>query len=176
MQLQQAFHLKGICTQVAVNDADVLIVQTAVLEANQHESVVVVGQDVDHLVLITALTPEDKDILFLKEAQGSVHMNVYSSQNIQHSSILRNINDSILFAHSYSGCDTASSYGQGKIKTASFLNKYDHLQNVVFVFNNPKSTYDEVAASGEQFILALYKSPTTETNLNNHRFLSFTNL
>ena len=34
MQLQQAFHLEGICTQVAVDDADVLIVQTAVLEAN----------------------------------------------------------------------------------------------------------------------------------------------
>ena len=102
-------------------------------------------------------------------------MKVYSSQNLQHSSILRNINDSISFAHSFSGCDTSSSFhGQEKMKTASLLNKYDHLQNVVSVFNNSKSTHDEVAASGEQFILAFYKAPTTETNLDNHhRFLSF---
>lgn len=49
-----------VLKHTAVDDADVLIVQTGILEPNQHESVVVVGQDVDLLTLITALTPEEK--------------------------------------------------------------------------------------------------------------------
>ena len=48
-----------------------LIVQTSILEADQHKSVVVVGQDVDLLILITALVPENKDILMLKEELGN---------------------------------------------------------------------------------------------------------
>ena len=79
-----------------------------------------------------------------------------------------------MFAHAFSDCDTTSSfYGQGKMKTVSLLNKYDHLQNVVAIFNNPLSTHYEVAASGEKFILALYNAATTESHLNHHRFISF---
>ncbi|KAK7020685.1 hypothetical protein SK128_000515 [Halocaridina rubra] len=60
MHLREALHNDGTDIQTAVDNADVLIVQTAILEANQHESVVVVGQDVTLLTLITALTPEEK--------------------------------------------------------------------------------------------------------------------
>ena len=54
-QLKQIFNNEGIHTHIAEDDANVLIVQTAIQEANQHQSVIVVGQDVDLLVLITAL-------------------------------------------------------------------------------------------------------------------------
>lgn len=53
-------------------DDDVLIVQTAILEANQHESVIIVGQNVDLLTLIPALTPEERNVLLLKEEQGKI--------------------------------------------------------------------------------------------------------
>lgn len=174
MHLCEAFHKQGIETHTAVDDADVLIIQTAISEADQHESVVVVGQDVDLLTLITALTPEDKNVLMLKEAQGNIPRKVYSSQEIQQSNVLRNIKESVMFAHSFSGCDTTSSfYGQGKMKAVSLLNKYDHFQDIVAVFNNPLSTHDEVAAAGEKFILALYNAPSTERDLNHYRYISF---
>ena len=52
MHLCEAFRKEGIETHTAVDDADVLIFQTTILETNQHESAVVVGQDVDLLTLI----------------------------------------------------------------------------------------------------------------------------
>ena len=105
MQLQQRFQNEGIDTHVATDDADLLIVQSAIKKINQYESVVVVvGQDVDLLVLLVAKTPEDKDVLFLKEAQGNIQRKIYSSHDIQCFGILKNIRDSILFAHAFSGC------------------------------------------------------------------------
>ncbi|KAK3885207.1 hypothetical protein Pcinc_010551 [Petrolisthes cinctipes] len=167
MHLCEAFHKEDIETHTAVDDADVLIVQTAILEANQHASVVVVGQDVDLLTLITALTPKEKNVLMLKEAQGNIPRKVYNSQEIRQSNILHNIKESVMFAHSFSGCDTSSSfYGLGKIKIVSLLNKYDHVQDIAAVFNNLLSTHDEVAATGEKFILALYNAPSTDRDLN----------
>ena len=115
MQLCEAFLKVGIEAHTAVDDADALIVQTAIDEADRYELVVVVGQDVNLLILITALTPEDKNVLMLKEAQGNIARKVYNSQEIQKSNISRNIKESIMFAHSFIGCDTASSfYGYGK--------------------------------------------------------------
>ena len=177
MHLCEAFHTEGIPTHThthtAVHDADVLIVQTAILEANQRESVVVVGQDVDLLTLITALTPQEKDVLMLKEAQRNVPRRVYSSREIHQSKILRNIKESVMFTHSFSGCDTSSFYGQEKMKTVSLHNKYDHLQDTESPFNNPLSTHDEAAAAGQKFTLALYNAPTTERDLNHYRFIQF---
>lgn len=59
--------------------------------------------------------------------------------------------------------------GKEKIKL-SLLNKNDHLQDVVTVFNNPLPTHDEVATTGEKFILTLYNAPT-ERDLNRQRFI-----
>ena len=41
MHLRKEFHNEGIETHVALDEADVLIVQTAILAANEHESVAV---------------------------------------------------------------------------------------------------------------------------------------
>lgn len=40
------------------------IVRTAIINHNEHEEVIVVGQGVDLLVLLTTLTPPDIDIFF----------------------------------------------------------------------------------------------------------------
>lgn len=42
-------------------------------------SLIVAGQDVDFMILITALTPEEIDVLLCKEAQGNVLRKVDSS-------------------------------------------------------------------------------------------------
>ena len=47
------------------------------------------SDDVDLLTLITALTPEDKNVLLLKEAQRNVPRKVYSSREIQQPNIFQ---------------------------------------------------------------------------------------
>ncbi|GBM29914.1 hypothetical protein AVEN_111223-1 [Araneus ventricosus] len=53
----------------ATDDADVHIVKTAIENEKIKKQVVVIGQDVDLLVLPTALTPDYMDILMLKEGK-----------------------------------------------------------------------------------------------------------
>ncbi|GBM05073.1 hypothetical protein AVEN_210787-1 [Araneus ventricosus] len=65
-----ASHLENvcICTFVATDDADVHIVNTGIETYEKiKKQVVVIGQDVDILVLLIALTPDYIDILILKE-------------------------------------------------------------------------------------------------------------
>ncbi|GBM67583.1 hypothetical protein AVEN_73712-1 [Araneus ventricosus] len=40
------------------------------------------------------------------------------------------------------------------------LNKY--LQNILEIFNNPKSTYNEIESAGERFIITLYSNTKKE--------------
>ncbi|GBM79737.1 hypothetical protein AVEN_164480-1 [Araneus ventricosus] len=70
-----ASHLENvcICTFVATDDADVHIVKTGIETYEKiKKHVYVIGQDVDILVLLTALTPDYIDILMLKEGKGKV--------------------------------------------------------------------------------------------------------
>ncbi|GBM31901.1 hypothetical protein AVEN_183299-1 [Araneus ventricosus] len=91
------------------NDADVHIVKTAVETYEKiKRQVVAISQDVDLLVLLTALTPDDMDILMLKEGEGKVKDRFYSSKDLQNSNLVMDYKSSILFLHAISGCDTTS--------------------------------------------------------------------
>ncbi|CAG9761451.1 unnamed protein product [Ceutorhynchus assimilis] len=63
-QLVERLNSENINTFTALDDADLLIVKTAIDVSSRHDTVVVIGQDVDLLCLIIALTPQDRDILF----------------------------------------------------------------------------------------------------------------
>lgn len=57
----------GITTKTADEDADVLIVDTAIqLNCEVNESIVVIGNDVDLLILLVAKCPDEKSIYFYK--------------------------------------------------------------------------------------------------------------
>ncbi|GBN29050.1 hypothetical protein AVEN_248074-1 [Araneus ventricosus] len=49
---------------------------------------IVIGHDVDILVLLTALTPDYIDILMLKEGKGKVKDRFYSSKDLQNSNLV----------------------------------------------------------------------------------------
>ncbi|KMQ90383.1 hypothetical protein RF55_9871 [Lasius niger] len=175
--LVQRFKYEGIATITADDDADLLIIQTAIEKSHRHDSVVIVGQDIDLLVLLIALTPENKDIRFWREAQGNIKERKYSSRNIQLSKVLKNSKETVLFAHAFSGCDTTSAFfGKGKSQTMNLFNTRKDLEDVVAIFNNPSSTKEEIASAGERFILALYKAPRKEVSLNRQRFIFFNKL
>lgn len=60
---------KGYIIKQANDDADSVLVNEAIKRA-QSQSVVVVGQDIDLLVLLIALTPVENHIVFLKPGNG----------------------------------------------------------------------------------------------------------
>ncbi|KAI4474116.1 hypothetical protein M0804_015008 [Polistes exclamans] len=66
----------------AKNDADVLIIETAIEKFDATNTTIVVGEDVDLLVLLTARTPMDKIIYFLKPGRAQQRTEIYSSKSL----------------------------------------------------------------------------------------------
>ncbi|GBN25977.1 hypothetical protein AVEN_233846-1, partial [Araneus ventricosus] len=142
------------------DDADVHFVKTAIDTYEKiKKQVVVIGQDLDLLVLPTALTPDYMDILMLKEGKGKVKDRFYSSKNLQNCNLVIECKKSILFLHAISGCDTTSGfYGKRKLQAVQLFNHSKYLQDIPEILNNPKSTYTEIERAGERFIIALYSN------------------
>ncbi|GFY43527.1 uncharacterized protein TNIN_8611 [Trichonephila inaurata madagascariensis] len=62
-------------------DADRLIIETAVNLLS--ENTAVVSEDVDVLVLLTALSPTDREIYFLKPSKGKIPQKTYSLKSLE---------------------------------------------------------------------------------------------
>ncbi|CAH1112686.1 unnamed protein product [Psylliodes chrysocephalus] len=100
--LIEALQKNGISTLQALDDADSLIVQTALQKDSVGDLpvVVVVAEDIDILVILTALTPEHRTIYFLKAVKGNKTDQVYSSRSLDAHPFMR---DNILFLHAMNG-------------------------------------------------------------------------
>ncbi|GBM42637.1 hypothetical protein AVEN_221750-1 [Araneus ventricosus] len=124
----------------ATDDADVHIVKTAIETYEKiKKQAVVIGQDVDLLVLPTALTPDYMDILMLKEGKGKVKDRSIALKDLQNSNLVIECKKSILFLHAISGCDTTSGfYGKGKLQAVQLFNHSKYLQDIPEIFNNLK--------------------------------------
>ncbi|KAG8180661.1 hypothetical protein JTE90_025366 [Oedothorax gibbosus] len=56
-----------------------------------------------------------------------------------------------------SGCDTTSAlFCQGKVKFCSLIEKHQYLQTELQIFLNHEATSDQVAKTGEIFLIHLY--------------------
>ncbi|KAJ8880907.1 hypothetical protein PR048_017380 [Dryococelus australis] len=96
--LRSKLHENGIDTIQAPDNADLLIVRTAIEQSMEGTTkVAVIGEDMDLSVLLTAKTPADHNILLVKPDRGKVETNM--QQN--------GLNE-ILFLHAFTGCDTTS--------------------------------------------------------------------
>lgn len=161
----------GVETEQASSDADTLIVRTAIMKSFTCDKVAIVGEDVDLIVLLMALTPTEQNILFVKPSRGKVARKVYSSQQLQ----TLGMKDSILLVHAFSGCDTTSAaYRKGKLSCFKLFKKQAALQAIDDIFNSPSSSREAVAAAGNKIFLALYNAPRKQTSLNMHRYNAFT--
>ena len=49
----------------------------------ESENVVVVVEDIDVLVLLTALTPPHREMYFFKPAKGTISTKIYSNKNLK---------------------------------------------------------------------------------------------
>ncbi|KYN29871.1 hypothetical protein ALC57_00680 [Trachymyrmex cornetzi] len=149
----------NFAVEQARNDADVLIVNTALTA--RHSPAVIVSEDVDVLTLAVGLTPPEKKIYFLKLGKGNKRQTVYSTNSLDKYPFCRN---NILFLHAFSGCDTTSCfYNHGKKRIfTSFETKLSldsTFRQAVEVFKRPNQTKEAIFENGMAALLFVYKAP-----------------
>ncbi|KAF2880230.1 hypothetical protein ILUMI_25939 [Ignelater luminosus] len=106
------------------------------------------GEDVDVVVLMVALTPENKDIYLLKPGKGENKNVIYSSAAEQKRH--RSIKNHLLFLHAASGCDTTSKIrGSG---TKRPLRKEDIQQLADTFCADLESDVDPYENSGSEYL------------------------
>ena len=150
--LCERFTAANIIVKQADNDADVLIIETAIEQSNATNNSIVVGEDVDLLVLLTARTPIDKIIYFLKPGKAHQPTEIYSSKSL---SAYPKCQNRILFLHAITGCDTTSAFfRKGKTTAFKLFEKRD-LTDCAEVFQKIDSSPQDIVTNGICFLLAL---------------------
>lgn len=113
----------GIKNKIANEDADCLIVRTALEMKQPISDISIVGNDVDLLVLSIALTPVQDNICFLKDAPKKPTA-LFSTMDNKH------YHSYISFAHAFADCDTTGAfYNVRKKSIFKVLSTKEELKN-----------------------------------------------
>jgi len=154
--LSEKLTTANIFVKQANNDADVLIIETALEQSNTNKTIVV-GEDVDLLIILISRTPIDNMIYFLKPGKGQTETKIYSSQSLTSYSKCQ---AHILFLHAITGCDTTSAlYQRGKTKVFQSFEKCQDLFDCAEVFKKINSSPDIILTNEIRFFLAMYGAP-----------------
>lgn len=170
--LKNKFELAAFTVKQAEDDADVLIVNTAISLCSESifDAVFVVGEDVDLLVLLTALAPAESSIYFRKPGRGKTAERIYSASSLKYEEATKHT----LFLHAFSGCDTTSSlFNQGKTKFCTLIAKNRAVHEIIELFNQQDATPEEIAEAGVRFLVALYGGNMDKESLEEIRFQRF---
>ncbi|GBN35230.1 hypothetical protein AVEN_75858-1 [Araneus ventricosus] len=117
--LRVKFQKEGCVVKQAEEDADYLIIKSALQIEKRSQYVVVVGEDIDLLVIMAA-SINSENIFFLKPGKGKAENALYCAATLN---IAPQIRDNILFLHAFSGCDNISAlFREGKKKFINVLN------------------------------------------------------
>ncbi|CAH1993818.1 unnamed protein product [Acanthoscelides obtectus] len=161
----------------AKEDADVEIVRTAMKTHNElfrhgKSRVIVVGSDVDLLILLIGLTPTSESMYYYKMGQGGKANQLYDTRDHKH------LQPFLLFALAFAGCDTTSCFfGKGKMKLVKLLLQNDSIRALALKFYEPDCLEDELLQCAETITLALYKDKEQSSSLGTFRYNLFsTNL
>lgn len=152
--------LKGHTVKQTDDEVDFLITQMTTDIADGGRKVVVLGDDIDLLVILISNTTAT---IFMKPA-------LYLIQAIQSES--PGLSRSILFAHSVSGCDKTSALCQkSKVKCLKIFKK-DELQDFVEVFNAPDSS-KEIFNAACKCLMVLYGGNSKRKLIKELRLIVF---
>ncbi|GBO28443.1 hypothetical protein AVEN_103963-1 [Araneus ventricosus] len=167
--LMNKFSSLNMTCKKADEDADCLIVNSALALALTHLSVVIIGEDIDLFVILIGICTFD-NVYFVKPGKGRIAEKMFSP----HTALEKAIADNILFLHAMSGCDTTSAlFNYGKVKFVQTLKNNPNLLKVIQIFKNPDITPEAVVDAGNRFLVALYGYPVTASDtpsLNNVRY------
>ena len=171
VMLKESCATAGIRTMQAREDADVLIVNTAMNLAEDHSLVVIVGEDIDLLVIMVGRCRGIYDnVYFLKPGKGKTSSSMFSP-NCQLEEIIA---DNILFLHAIGGCDTTSAlFKVVKMKCLQALKKNPELNKIIEIYKDPLADIEEISRAGHRFLASLYSSSSKVTTLNKLRYLCY---
>ena len=80
---------EGFTVKQATEDADTLIVATAIEESTKPQSVTIVGEDVDLLIILTALSGSNTNIYMLKPGKGNLESKLYTPSSMKFGSVIK---------------------------------------------------------------------------------------
>lgn len=157
--LADTLERNGYSTLHAANDADVLIVKTAVTQAKT-VPIVLVGDDTDLLILLLHYAEANAcDLVFRPEPRQRDKTRKTWDIKKAKTSLGSDVCSLILFIHAVLGCDTTSRvHGLGKgipLKKAKSSAKFRELAGV---FNRPDVCKEEIVVAGEKALLELYNA------------------
>ncbi|GBM24356.1 hypothetical protein AVEN_202339-1 [Araneus ventricosus] len=113
------FQKEGFVMKQAEEDADYLIIKSTLEIEKVSQCVVVVGEDIVLLVIMTAST-NFENIFFLQPGRGKAEDTLYCAETLN---IVPHIRDNILFLRAFSDCHTTSAlFRQWKKKFINVLN------------------------------------------------------
>ncbi|GBN34237.1 hypothetical protein AVEN_237806-1 [Araneus ventricosus] len=82
--LKKFLQKENVTVKQAVEDADVLIVETAVSVKSQYDNIFVVGEGIDLLVLLTGLAPMKENLYYQKCGKGRTPDVLYSATSFKY--------------------------------------------------------------------------------------------
>ncbi|CAH2218497.1 jg2186 [Pararge aegeria aegeria] len=171
LYLREKLEAAGFHTKQAGEDADTVIVETAINVATDEKPAIIVAEDIDVLVIFSQRAAEDKKIYFLKPSRGKTAERLYNSTSF----IGENVKNLVAFIHAFTGCDTTSAFfKQGKAKIIKLLEKNTSLNEEALIFNKTNATAEEIENAGKKIIAAMYGgTKSCNLQLNELRYLCF---
>ena len=162
----------------ATDDADTLIASCA-LDIASEESVVVVADDIDILILLLYHFKSGMQDVLLKTGSKKCHKRVTKIVDIREtvSTIDVTIIPSLLFVHAWSGCDTTSAiFGHSKVSVLRKLQNTSEMKNISYIFNRYNATQEDISIAGQRFFVRMYdgkfEKGLTELRYNNYMKMS----
>ncbi|CAG2245843.1 unnamed protein product [Mytilus edulis] len=147
----------------AKEDADLLIVRTAV-EKSTRQEVVIYGEDTDLLILLCHLAEKNAHCIFFTTDKQSAMKNskVWNIQKTQQV-LGEDVCHQLPFVHAITGCDTTSRlHGIGKPAVLKKIKSDRHLQTQGEVFLMESMGKDDVCKAGEKALVYLYGGMSLE--------------
>lgn len=169
--LIEKFESEGFSCKQAKEDADVEIINTSIQVFEDTEKiVVVVGQDIDLLVLLNQFHSKKGNIYFHKPGAGNVKDLFYTSNSFKHKSL----SSFVALLHCFSGCDTTSAFaGKGKKTTVKSLMTDKKFSTLATIFYKKDADKQDVSKNGFQLIKSIYKCKQENVTLNKLRFHNY---
>lgn len=152
-KLSHIFNQDGIEFLQAPEDADVLIVTTAIDKTTEYDEVQIIGEDIDLLVLMTQYGREKNNLYLNKYDRSKKTCIRYNTNSFKYP----NLSPIISFLHAFSGCDTTSAiFGKGKEKILKIFEHDVELINRVQAFYQQQVNPDDLWQIALDIISKMY--------------------
>ncbi|KAJ8685596.1 hypothetical protein QAD02_021389 [Eretmocerus hayati] len=161
----------GHTCEQADEDADTLIVNSAIrMSREMNVPAIIVGEDIDLLVILTQLADEDDLVYFFKPGKGKTPSKYFSSRSF-HPEHLTNL---VAFFHAFCGCDTVSSiFGKGKNAIVKLFQNKPELVPLATPFNQENASVDTLVKNGTKIMARLYDPQGETDDLDEMRYKYF---